>query len=134
MLKAKLTWRDGWAFDTHSGSGHNVIVDGKKNTGASPMEHFVIGLAGCTTVDVVSIMEKMRQDVKALEVEVEADQKEEFPKYITHVRMNYWVKGKDIEEDKLKRAIELSHERYCSALHSLRPDIYLETKYQIEKV
>jgi uncharacterized OsmC-like protein len=48
--------------------------------------------------------------------------------------MNYWVKGKDIEEDKLKRAIELSHERYCSALHSLRPDIYLETKYQIEKV
>jgi putative redox protein len=132
MYQAKLTWRDGWAFDAHSVSGHTVIVDGKKNDGASPMEHFVIGLVGCTTVDVISILEKMRQDVKALEVELEADHKEEFPRYITNIRMNYWVKGNNIEEEKLKRAIELSHERYCSALHSLRPDVKVETNYKIE--
>jgi putative redox protein len=132
MYQAKLTWRDGWAFDAHSASGHTIIVDGKKNDGASPMEFFVIGLVGCTTVDVISILEKMRQNVKALEVELEADHKAEFPRYITTVRMNYWVKGKNIEEDKLKRAIELSHERYCSALHSLRPDVKVETNYEIE--
>lgn len=132
MLKAKLVWRDGWSFDALSGTGHKILFDGKKNEGASPMEFFLIGIAGCTTVDVISILEKMRQQIESLEVEVEADHKEEFPRYITNIRMNYLVKGKDIEEDKLKRAIELSHERYCSALHSLKPDIKVEARHQIE--
>jgi len=132
MLKAKLTWTDGWGFDVLSGTGHKTVTDGKKTKGASPMEFLIIGVAGCTTVDVVSIMEKMRQNVESLEVEIEAIQREETPKYITDISLNYSVKGKDVEEDKLKRAIELSHERYCSALHSLRPDIKVETKYQIE--
>jgi len=133
MLKAKLIWREGWSFDAISDSDSRIVVDGKKKIGLSPMELFLIGLVGCTTVDVVSILEKMRQQFTAIELEVEAEHKQDFPKYFTAIKLNYWVKGKQIEESKLKRAIELSHERYCSALHSLRPDIKIKTEYKITK-
>lgn len=105
MLKAKLIWRDGWSFDAISGSGSRILVDGKKKIGPSPMELFLIGFVGCTTVDVVSILDKMRQQFTAIELEVEAEQKEDFPKYLTSIKLNYWVKGKRIEEDKLNEPL-----------------------------
>jgi len=119
-----------------SDSGHWTMMDTKADVGGNeaataPMELLLISLGGCTGMDVLSILEKMRQPVQDFRVELEAEHAPEHPKVYTRIRLLYVVKG-DVEPRKLERAIELSQERYCPVTAMLRQTVDIETSYRIE--
>ncbi len=119
-MKARAKLIEGMAFLGEAGSGHSVVMDGSpeyggRNIGIRPMELLLIGLAGCTAFDVVQILRKGRENVADCIVEVSAERAGEDPKVFTAIHLDYTVKGRDLAEAKVKRAIELSKEKYCSA-------------------
>lgn len=113
------------------GAGSWVSIDGNAEAGPSPMQAVLLGFAGCMAADVIEILGKMRVPLAGLSVRVEGERAPEPPRRFTAIRLVYEVEGVPPEgEDKLARAIELSKEKYCSVLHSLRPDI----AFQIEAI
>lgn len=119
-MKARAKLIEGMAFLGEAGSGHSVIMDGApdyggRNIGFRPMELLLVGLAGCTAFDVVLILRKGREDVADCVVEVSAERAPEDPKVFTKIHLSYRVKGKNLGDAKVKRAVELSKEKYCSA-------------------
>lgn len=119
-MKARIRWTDGRQFVGESGSGHAVIMDGApesggRNTGIRPMEMMLLGLGGCTAFDVVMILEKGREKVTGLEIELDGERAAEDPKVFTAVRIIYRLKGKALKPAAVERAIKLSEEKYCSA-------------------
>ncbi len=117
-------------------SGHWTMIDTVEGLGGSdgatkPMELLLVSLGGCTGMDVLSILEKMKQPVEDFRIELEAEQAPEHPKVYTRIRLLYVVKG-DVEPRKLERAIELSQERYCSVSAMLRQTVDIETNYRIK--
>ncbi len=119
-MKARAKLIEGMAFLGESGSGHAVVMDGapeygRRNIGIRPMEMLLIGLAGCTAFDVVSILRKGREDVADCVVDVSAERAPEDPKVFTAIHLSYVVKGRGLSEAKVERAIKLSKEKYCSA-------------------
>ena len=119
-MQAAARWVSGRLFAGETGSGHRVMMDGSpehggRNLGARPMEMLLLGIAGCSGFDVVMILEKGRVGLVTCDVEVEAERATEDPKVFTRIHMHYIVKGEGLTEDKVKRAVELSAEKYCSA-------------------
>ncbi|TCR66667.1 OsmC family protein [Bosea sp. BK604] len=119
-MKARARWVEGMAFMGEAGSGHAVMMDGApeyggRNIGIRPMEMLLIGLAGCTGFDVVSILKKSREQVTGCEVEVEAERATEDPKVFTKIHLSYRVTGRGLSHAKAERAVTLSKEKYCSA-------------------
>lgn len=119
-MKARAKLIEGMAFLGEAGSGHSVVMDGApdyggRNLGFRPMELLLVGLAGCTAFDVVLILRKGREVVEDCIVEVSAERAPEDPKIFTKLHLDYRVKGRGLNEAKVKRAIELSKEKYCSA-------------------
>ena len=119
-MKARVKWIEGVAFLGESGSGHGVVMDGApaaggRNLGIRPMEMLLIGLGGCTAFDVVRILGKGRQRVEDCVVELEAGRAESEPKVFTRVHAHFVVTGRGLDEAKVRRAIALSAEKYCSA-------------------
>lgn len=119
-MKARARWVEGMAFMGEAGSGHAVMMDGApeyggRNIGIRPMEMLLIGLAGCTGFDVVSILKKGRENVTGCEVEVEAERATEDPKVFTKLHLSYRVTGRGLSRAKAERAVTLSKEKYCSA-------------------
>lgn len=119
-MKARVQWLDGRAFVGESGSGHAVVMDGApeaggRNIGVRPMEMLLLGLGGCTAFDVVMILERMREKVTALDIELEAERASEDPKVFTKVKLIYKLKGYGLKESSVARAVNLSAEKYCSA-------------------
>ena len=109
--------------------GPAVIIDGKSQKGPGPMDALLLALAGCMAVDVQVILERSRVPMTGLEVEVEGERAPENPKRYTLIRLVYRVDGpREEHQAKLERAVELSKEKFCSVLHSLRTDI----EFQIE--
>jgi putative redox protein len=103
-----------------SESGHAMIMDGSpdiggRNMGPRPMEMLLMGTGGCTSVDVVMILKKSRQDVTGCEVEVSAERAGDHPKVFTKIHMHFTVRGRGVKPDIVDRAIKLSAEKYCSA-------------------
>lgn len=124
-------WLEGQRFGVVGESGVEVTVDGAKADGPSPMETLLIGLATCMGVDVVEILEKMRVPLQGLAARVEGDRRADPPRRYTAVRLTYEVDGvADADADKLQRAVDLSREKYCSVLHSLRSDIELSIRIE----
>lgn len=119
-MKARARWVEGMAFMGEAGSGHAVMMDGApeyggRNIGIRPMEMLLIGLAGCTGFDVVSILKKGRENVTGCDVEVEAERATEDPKVFTKIHLSYRVTGRGLSQAKAERAVTLSKEKYCSA-------------------
>jgi len=119
-MKARIKWGGGASFICQSDSGHEVITDGPeeyggKNLGPRPMELLLLGAGSCSSFDVVLILQKSRQQVNDCYVEIEAERADKEPKVFTKIHMHFVVSGKDLEEKKVARAIELSATRYCSA-------------------
>lgn len=117
---AQVTWVEGMQFVGEAGSGHAIVLDGRqdvggRDTGMRPMELLLVGLAGCTAMDVKHILQKMRQPVTRVQVQVEAERAQEHPKVYTHIKLNYVVQGRDLSEKSVADAIELSQYKYCSA-------------------
>ena len=119
-MKARVKWAEGRTFIGEVEAGHKVVfgnahgTEGKK-PGPSPMELVLIGSGGCSAYDVVHILEKGREPVEDCAVEMDADRAETDPKVFTRIHMHFVVKGRGLSEAKVKRAIDLSVEKYCSA-------------------
>lgn len=119
-MKAQIKWVDGAMFLGESGSGHTIVMDGPpdaggRNMGVRPMETVLIGLGGCASYDVVSILKKSRQDIRNVQVSLDAERAETEPKVFTRIHVHFVVTGKQLKEAQVKRAVELSAEKYCSA-------------------
>ncbi len=124
-IEAKVTLLDKMAFEGTANSGHVVILDaaeavGGENRGFRPMELVLVGLLGCTAMDVISILRKKRQEVTGFEVRGYGERAEEHPKVYTHITLEYHVTGKQVDEKAVRRSIELSAVRYCPAQAMLR--------------
>jgi putative redox protein len=129
-----LRWTgEGMQFKAEHPSGNHFLLDGDSRNSHSPVQALALSLAGCTGSDVVDIAQKMRVHFEALRVEVEADRNPEPPRYFTAVRMTFYVKGLDpADEAKIQRALDLSHEKYCSVMHSLRKDMSISSRLVLE--
>ena len=116
MMTAKIKWIESQKFVGESGTGHSVVMDSiDSNKGVSPMEMLLLGVGGCTSIDVLSILKKSKQDVVDFEVRVEAEREEKHPRVFKEVKIHYIIKGRKILESQVKRAIELSTGKYCGA-------------------
>jgi putative redox protein len=107
-------------FVGESGSGHAVVMDGApdaggRNMGLRPMEMLLLGLAGCSAFDVVLILKRGRENITDCVVEVDGDRADTDPKVFTNVRMHYRITGRNLDRNKVERAVKLSEEKYCSA-------------------
>jgi putative redox protein len=130
---ATATWDGDLSFDGLSASGHAVRMDGKGNvTGPSPMELILVGLAGCTGMDVIDILRKKRQAVAGLVVNVRGTQSDEHPKVYTHIEIEYVVSGRDIDARAVDRAISLSQSKYCPVSAMLGKGATIQCTYRIE--
>ncbi len=119
-MKATVKWVDGAMFLGESGSGHSVVMDGPadhggRNLGLRPMETLLIGVGGCSAFDVMSMLRKARQQVVDCRVELDAERADAVPAVFTRIHMHFVVTGIDLKESQVKRAVELSAEKYCSA-------------------
>ncbi len=130
-----LNWKGKMAFEGISDSGFTQKMDtdaaGGENTAARPMEFIALGLAGCTAMDVISIMQKKKQPIANFQVQVHAQQADEHPKVISSAVIEYLVTGKDVDESALLRAIELSAEKYCPAQAMLGKAFPMQLVYKI---
>lgn len=136
-MKARAKLIEGMAFLGEAGSGHSVVMDGSpesggRNAGFRPMEMLLVGLAGCTAFDVVLILRRGREHVADCIVEVSAERAAEDPKVFTKIHLDYRVKGKNLNEAKVKRAVELSKEKYCSASIMLGKTAEMTFAYTVE--
>jgi len=137
--KVLVRWSKRRQFIGWNEHGHGVVMDspekyGGEGTGPRPLEVFLYGLAACTAMDVVSVLEKKRQDFSGLEIEVLADQREdEFPKIYTRIELVYVVTGRAVSPNAVARAIELSEEKYCSVRGMLGPQVEIVTSYRVEE-
>jgi putative redox protein len=119
-MNVKITYTGGASFRGETESGHSVVMDGAadyggENKGARPMEMLLIGLGGCTSFDVILILNKSRQDVRDCVAEIHAERADSPPKVFTKIHIKFIVTGKDLDRSKVERAIKLSEEKYCSA-------------------
>jgi len=120
-MKATVKWIDDVTFLGESGSGHTVVIDGPpedggRNIGIRPMELVLMGVAGCSSFDVVTILKKARQPVTDCVAYVEAERADEVPAVFTRIHLHFVVKGSEaLKDSQVKRAIELSADKYCSA-------------------
>ena len=119
-MNISVKWIDGMLMVGKSDSGHAIVMDGPpeiggENLGVRPMEMLLLGMAGCTMIDVVSTLKKMREDVVDCQTQVSADRSEEYPKVFTNINVHFILKGKQLNPSKVDKAIKLSAEKYCSA-------------------
>ncbi|MDC3334839.1 OsmC family protein [bacterium] len=119
-MNISVNWVDGLLMVGKSDSGHTITMDGPpesggENLGVRPMEMLLLGVAGCTMIDVVTTLKKMRQDLSHLETKINAERATDHPKVFTDIHIQFVVKGKDLDPKKVDKAITLSAEKYCSA-------------------
>lgn len=127
-MKVQVAWQGKRQFTAEGESHHRLVMDANKeaggeNGGARPLELLLAGLGGCTGIDVVSILEKMRLPLEDLRIEIDGKRAERDPKRFTQIHLRYVLAGPDLPKLKVERAIRLSLEKYCSAAQSLRAEI-----------
>lgn len=134
---AKVSLTEGMRFVGSSNSGHDVVMDGPKEHGgtdsaARPMELILIGLGGCTAMDAVSILRKKKQPVEGLELFITGTRAEKHPMRYTEVEIEFVARGKGVDEAAVKRAVELSMEKYCSVKATLELETKVNYSYRVE--
>lgn len=136
MTNAKVTLRDGMSFTGTADSGFTVNLSASSSVGGAddglrPTELLLVSLAGCTAMDVLSILRKKRQEVSHFEVKVQAERATEHPKVFTDILLTYVVYGEDIDEEAVERSIELSVTKYCSVHAMLGQAVPIRHTYEI---
>ncbi|MBS3803995.1 MAG: OsmC family protein [Oleiphilaceae bacterium] len=119
-MKATIEWTGEASFQATSGTGHKVQMDGPpdhggRDLGPRPMEMMLMGMGGCASFDVMSILRKSRQEVTACHAEVNAERADAVPAVFTAIHLHFIVSGKNLKENQVQRAVSLSAEKYCSA-------------------
>jgi putative redox protein len=122
--KAQLNWTDGFQFVARAENGPGLLLDSSDGgSGPTPMQMVLMGVAGCTAMDVVSILKKKRADIRDLQVNISGDQAEEHPKRYTDINIEFVVHGKGVKPADVERSIELSVTKYCSAMASVNANV-----------
>jgi putative redox protein len=119
-MKATVTWDEGVSFIAETETGHKITMDGPpglggENKGPRPMEMLIMGMGGCASFDVLSMLKKSRQDVQGCVAELEAERADTVPAVFTKIHLKFLVTGRNLKESHVKRAVSLSAEKYCSA-------------------
>jgi len=137
MTTANITWIEDMQFVGQGETGHAIVMDsseevGGHNTGARPMEVLLMGVLGCTAMDVMSILKKKRQPIKGLKIFATGDRAAEHPKYYTKIHLEYVAYG-DVELEALERSAQLSEDKYCSAIATVRGKAEITRSCRVEK-
>ena len=137
-MKASVKWLEGVTMVGESPSGHALVMDGPpdhggRNLGPRPMELLLLGMGGCTEFDVLMILRKARQEVTGCVVELEAERAPEDPKVFTRIHAHFILKGKNLSDKHVERAIHLSAEKYCSASIMLGATAKITHDYEIHE-
>jgi putative redox protein len=137
MAHCSVKWLQGMQFVASDDLGHAMVLDasaevGGRNQGFRPGQLLLIALGGCTAMDLISILEKKKQKITSLEVHVSGENAAEFPKRYTKMIVEYRLKGIGIPDDAVRRAVELSEEKYCLVRATLLPGVQIESSYTIE--
>lgn len=135
-MDVSVAWNGKMSFTGIAESGFSVDMDsdestGGENSGFRPLELMALSLAGCTAMDVISILKKKKQDVTDFKVHVHASQQDEHPHVFTYIMIEYVISGKDIDPKAVERSIELSTTRYCPANAMLAKAVQIDTRYDI---
>jgi len=135
-MKAVVKWLDNMSFVGESESGHSVVMDGPpesggRNLGVRPMEMVLLGMGGCTAFDVVLILQRQRQAISDCHVELSSERAEDVPKVFTSIHVHYVVKGKELDEKKVARAVEMTAEKYCSVSIMLSKSVNVTHDFEI---
>lgn len=135
-MRARIKWLDHMSFVGESASGHSVVMDGPpehggRNLGVRPMEMLLLGMGGCTAFDVVAILKKARQDISDCVVELSAERAERPPAVFTRIHAHFVVSGRGLSEQQVRRAIDLSADKYCSASIMLAKTAEITHDYEI---
>jgi putative redox protein len=130
-MEAKVAWQGRLSFTGSAGSGFQVPLDtdtgvGGDEDGFRPMELILVGLAGCTAMDVISILKKKQQDVTSFEVKADGERTSEHPRVFTHIRLEYTVTGHHLDPAAVERAVQLSEEKYCPAQAMLKKAVAID--------
>ncbi|MFK8027048.1 MAG: OsmC family protein [Gammaproteobacteria bacterium] len=136
-MNVRIKWLDHMSFVGETSSGHSVVMDGSpehggRNLGARPMEMILLGLGGCSSFDIVSILHKSRVDVDDCIIEISAQRADEIPAVFTKIHLHYIVKGAALQDKHVKRAVELTSEKYCSVAKMLEHSVALSYDYEIQ--
>jgi putative redox protein len=137
MTTAKVTWVEDMQFVGQGETGHAIVMDvseeaGGHDAGARPMEVLLMGVLGCTAMDVISILKKKRQPVKGLKIFATGDRAAEHPKYYTKIHLEYVAYG-DVDLEALERSAQLSEDKYCSAIATVRGKAEITRSCRVEK-
>jgi putative redox protein len=127
VIPIKINWQGGKHFVAHNVDDVKIHFDARVRGGgsgdwANPLDHLIAAAGVCSGMDVVDILEKMRQPLDSLEIEMEGEQRDEYPRYFTSIKVRYIVRGKGLDRAKVERAVDLSQNKYCSVTSSLRPE------------
>ncbi len=138
-MNATVKWVEGFQFVGESGSGHAIVMDAGKDsggggTGVSPMELLMLGIGGCSGMDVISVLKKKKQDVFDLTINVQGKLAPEYPKRYTEMTLEFVVIGRGIDESAVKRAIDLSMDKYCSVKATIEGSAKVSYTYRIVEV
>jgi len=137
--RARVKWIEGRRFLGESGSGHAVTMESAPREGAvavgiRPMEMLLLGMGGCTAIDVIAILQKAREPVTDVVVELEGERAEEVPKVYTRIHAHYVITGRGVKESAVARAVKLSAEKYCSASIMMAATAEVTHDYEIVEV
>lgn len=130
-MTTKLIWKSDLNFTGQNAKGFTTAIDGNTESGPSPMELLLEAVGGCSAIDVVLILQKMREPLARLEVELEGERAESQPRYFTTITARFDVWGDGLNAEKVARSVNLSFAKYCSVFHSLRKDLQLTAQYRL---
>ncbi len=136
-MEAKVVWNEGLVFTGIADSGFPIRLDSKKEVGGSdsgirPVELMALSVAGCTAMDVISILQKKRQQVTGFSVQVHADRAQEHPRRFLKMTIEYIITGIDIDPAAVERAVQLSEEKYCPSIATLRGNVEFDRRIVIK--
>ena len=131
-MQANVKWVEGNTYIGRSNSNHNVVFDaGSDGAAPSPMEMVLMSVGGCSSVDVVSILKKTKQDFSSVDVQLTAERAETAPRVFTKINLHFVVTGKNVSEKHLERAVSLSAEKYCSVALMLDKTVKITYSHEV---
>lgn len=130
--KSTITWERDLIFHGRTQRGEEIDYDAEFQWGCSPTESLLLSIGGCLAIDVVSFLQKMRCEITKFKMDLSGERNLDPPQYYKSVELVMHISGENITPKKVDRAISLSQEKYCSVYHSLRPDIGITVRYEIE--
>lgn len=138
MVMAKVSLLDGLQFRGLSEDGHTLVIDpgsdhGGRDEGPTPMETVLMALGACTGMDVISILRKKRQDVTRYEINLQGERAEDYPRVFTRITMEHVITGRNVSNQAVQRAVELSSEKYCSVFAMLRKTAQIDFSTRVEE-